>query len=107
MAQQESERVKKLEALLEKQGNDPFLLYGLGMEYKKAGDLAKALEYLQRTVQADAGYCYAYYQRGQVHELAGDVEAARSAYREGIEAALKKGDEHARSEIQGALEMIQ
>src|SRR5438552_10038840 len=98
--------MRKLEALLEKQGNDPFLLYGMGMEYKKLGDWAKALEYLQRTLQADAGYCYAYYQKGQVHEAAGDIDAARHAYREGIVAATSKGDEHAKGEIQAALEML-
>jgi len=102
-----SERVKKLEELLAKQGSDPFLLYAMAMEHKKAGDYPRALEFLQRTLQADAGYCYAYYQQGQVHEAAGDVEAAKVAYREGIVAAMKKGDEHARSEIQVALDMLE
>jgi len=101
-----SERMRKLDELLTKQGSDPFQLYAMAMEHKKAGDYPRALEFLQRTLQADAGYCYAYFQQGQVHEAAGDVEAAKGAYREGIVAATKKGDEHARSEIQGALEML-
>jgi len=100
------ERLEKLLGLLEKQSADPFLLYGVAMEYKKAGNPDKALEYFQRTLQADAGYSYAYYQQGQVYEGTGDIEAARQAYRDGIVAAQSKGDEHARSELEGALEML-
>ena len=102
-----SQRMNRLLAMLEKQPNDPFLLYSLGMEYKNAGDGARAVEQFDRTLRADPNYCYAYFQQGQTQEAAGDVEAARRAYREGIEAAKRSGDEHARSELQGALEMIE
>jgi tetratricopeptide (TPR) repeat protein len=92
--------------MLERQPRDPFLLYGIAMEYKKQGDLPKALEFLGRTIEVDPNYCYAYYQQGQVHEQSGDVEAAKRAYVAGIDAAMRSGDEHARSELQGALDMI-
>jgi hypothetical protein len=42
-----------------------------------------------------------------VHESTGDVESAKHAYREGIAAATKKGDAHARDEIQAALDMVE
>jgi Tfp pilus assembly protein PilF len=96
----------RLVAMLEKQPNDAFLLYSLGMEYKNAGDPARGLEWFDRTLRADPNYCYAYFQKGQAHESIGDADAAKRAYREGIEAAKRSGDEHARSELQGALEMI-
>jgi Tfp pilus assembly protein PilF len=102
-----SQRMTRLQAMLEKQPDDAFLLYSLGMEYKNAGDPAAALEWFDRTLSADPNYCYAYFQKGQTHESAGDAEAAKRAYREGIEAAKRSGDEHARSELQGALEMIE
>jgi len=97
----------KLQAMLDRQPNDPFLLYSLGMEYRKLNDPARAVEFFDRTLRADPGYCYAYYQKGQAYESAGDAEAAKRAYREGIEAAARTGDEHARGEIQGALDMIE
>ena len=96
-------RIEQLRIMLEKDPNDPFLLYGIGMEYKKQGDFASAIEYFRRAIAADGGYCYAYYQMGQVYEAAGDVNAARGAYAEGIAAARKVGDGHAESEIAGAL----
>jgi tetratricopeptide (TPR) repeat protein len=100
------DRLPQLQRMLQTSPDDPFLLYGIGMEHKKAGDAARAVEYFDRTIAADPGYCYAYYQRGQVRETAGDEEGARRSYREGIEAAAKKGDAHARGELEAALELL-
>ena len=101
-----SDRMLKLAAMLDKSPNDAFLLYGLAMEHKKAGDAGAAIEYLDRTIAADRGYCYAYYQKGLLLQNVGDIESARRVYREGIAAAEAKGDAHGRSEIAAALEMI-
>ena len=98
--------MRQLQKMLERQPDDPFLLYGVAMEHKKAGDAAGALEYLSRVTQNDPNYCYAYYQRGLVHESQGDTEAARRAYHEGIEAANRAADAHAKGEIEAALEML-
>ena len=101
-----SQRMSKLQAMLQKQPQDTFLLYGLAMEYKKAGDPARAVEHFDRVIALDPGYCYAYHQKGQTFEASGNREAARQAYRDGIAAATKKGDQHAREEITAALEML-
>ena len=92
--------------MLERDPNDTFLLYGIALEHKKLGDAKRAIEYLDRVIAADAGYCYAYHQKGLAYESTGDVEAAKAAYRAGVDAATKKGEEHARSEIQAALDML-
>lgn len=76
------------------------------MEYKKQGQVPAALEHFQKALEVDPGYCYAYYQMGQVHESTGDAAAAADVYRQGITAAKKKGDFHAAEEIAGALEML-
>lgn len=102
-----SERLEKLQQMLAKEPNDTFLLYGIAMEHRKLNDFAAALEYLARVTQLDPGYCYAYHQKGLIHESQGDSDAARSAYLEGIQAAIKKGDDHARGEIEAALSMIE
>lgn len=103
----DSPRMQQLQKMLERTPNDAFLLYGIALEYKKAKDPKRALEFLEKTLTADAGYCYAYYQRGQLQEELGEIELARKAYMEGIEAAGRKGDAHARSELDGALSMIE
>ena len=107
MAQSSTDRLSQLRQLLERDPDDTFLLYGIAMEYKKAQDTANAIEYLDRVIRLDPGYCYAYHQRGLVFEGVGDVEAAKQSYREGIEAARKAGDEHARQEIEAALATIE
>jgi Tfp pilus assembly protein PilF len=82
-------------------------LYGIALEHKKLGDAAAAIDFLDRVVAVDPGYCYAYHQKGLVHESTGDVASARAAYRAGIAAAEKKGDAHAREEISAALSMLE
>jgi len=101
-----SERFEKLLAMLAREPRDPFLLYGAAMELKKEKKYLEAIDYLNKTIASDPGYCYAYFQLGQVNEEAGDSEGAKKAYRDGIVAAEKKGDAHAREEIAGALMMI-
>ena len=107
MSQPPSQRLQQLQKMLEREPNDAFVLYGIGLEHKKANNPTGAIEYLERAIRADPGYCYAYFQRGQVYESMGEIESAKSAYREGIEAARKKADDHARSELEGALSMLE
>jgi Tfp pilus assembly protein PilF len=102
-----SERLEKIKSMLQRQPQDAFLLYGAALEYKKMGEPAQAIEYLNRVLSADPNYCYAYHQLGQIHESNGDVEAAKGAYRQGIEAANRSGDAHAKEEISSALSMIE
>ena len=101
-----SEKLQKLFSMLERQPKDTFLLYGIGMEYKKLDDLPLAIEYFNKALDVDPGYCYAYYQRAQAQEQAGDMAAAKLTYAQGIAAATRVGDAHAKSELEAALEMI-
>src|SRR2546429_400750 len=100
------DRLPILEKMLQQQPRDPFLLYGIAIEHKKKSDFAKAIDFLNRALEADPNYCYAYYQRGQVHEQSGELDAAKESYRRGIEVARVCGDAHAQSELQAALEMM-
>ena len=101
-----NDRSQKIQAMLEKSPDDPFLLYALAMEKKKT-DTGEALRLLRRVTQLDPAQCYAYFQLGQTHELEGNAEAAKGAYREGLAAAERYGDQHAKQEIAGALSMIE
>ncbi|HLL91276.1 MAG TPA: hypothetical protein VK324_18400 [Tepidisphaeraceae bacterium] len=102
-----TDRLQKLLAMLERTPGDAFLLYGIAMEHKKENDAAGALAFLDRTLAVDAGYCYAYYQKGLLLESAGDLDAAKQVYRDGMAAAERKGDAHAKGEIEAALMLLE
>ena len=106
MSEVNSEKLSQLFKLLAREPNDTFLLYGIGMEYKKLDALPSAIEYFDRVIATDAKYCYAYFQKGQVFEKMGQAEQAKQAYRDGIEAAKLASDAHAQSELEAALDMV-
>ena len=93
--------------MLRQKPDDTFLLYGIAQEHKKANRIADAIAFFDKVIQLDPGYCYAYHQKGLTHEQAGSIDAAKQAYRDGIAAARKKGDQHAQQEIEAALSLLE
>ena len=104
---QTTERMQKLQTMLAKDASDPFLLFAMGMEYKKLKQTPQAVEWFRKTLEKDPGYCVAYHQAALAYEDAGELELAKATYREGIEVAHKKGDHHAAGEMEAALSMIE
>src|SRR5439155_8628658 len=102
-----SEKLNQLHAMLQKQPNDSFLLYGIAMEHKKLNEPAQAIDFLNRVILQDPNYCYAYYQLGQIFESTGDAALAIKSYNDGIAAAKRAGDAHAQSELESARAMLQ
>ena len=92
-------RLESLKRLVEQNPGDSFLRYGLAMEYRNAGDLERAAGEFRALVAADPDYAPAYYQGGQTLERLGHVDEARKMYTEGVAAATRKGDHHARGEL--------
>ena len=107
MSEVTSPRLDQLFKMLEKQPQDTFLLYGIGMEYRKLKAAEKAIEYFDRVLGVDSAYCYAYFQKGQVYEQMGRNDQARGSYYQGIAAARKAGDAHAQGELEAALSMLE
>lgn len=101
-----SDRLAQLQKMLEREPTDPFLLYGVAMEHKKVGRSVDAVEFFEKTIAVNSGYCYAFYQLGQLYEQLGETERARKWYEDGIKAARVKGDDHALSELEAALSML-
>lgn len=96
-------RIDILKQLLEQNPSSTFARYGLAMEYVKAGDLEAAVGEFQATLAADPAYSAAYFHGGQTLEKLGRLDDARALYRHGIAATR---DDHARAEMQAALEML-
>jgi Tfp pilus assembly protein PilF len=75
------------------------------MEFKRT-DPAQAVELLKKVIALDDNQSHAFFQLGQIHEANSDLPAARSAYQQGMAAATRAGDDHARGEIAAALDAI-
>jgi predicted Zn-dependent protease len=91
--------ISRLEKLLGTARDGTLLRYSLGLEYAKAGDHARAAQYLRDAVERDPLYSAAWKALGRALQEQGAADEAREAYRRGIEAARAKGDRQAEKEM--------
>ena len=91
--------ISQLEKLLGTARDGALLRYSLGLEYAKAGDAARAAQYLRDAVERDPLYSAAWKALGKALADVGNSDEAREAYGRGIEAARKKGDRQAEKEM--------
>jgi Tfp pilus assembly protein PilF len=91
--------ISNLEKLLGTARDGALLRYSLGIEYAKAGDHARAVQFLRDALERDARYSAAWKALGRSLEAAGRIEEALEAYRRGIDAAREKGDRQAAKEM--------
>ncbi len=101
-----STRLDVLKTMVAQNPRDSFARYGLAMEYANTGALEQAVQEYQALLAVNPDYAAAYYHGGQTLEKLGHREQARSLYRQGVEAAARIGDAHARGEIQAALDLL-
>jgi tetratricopeptide (TPR) repeat protein len=64
------DRLENLRNLVAQNPSDPFLLYGLAMEYRRLGELDAAIERFAELISSDPEYVPAYLQYGQALERA-------------------------------------
>ncbi|HET7364010.1 MAG TPA: tetratricopeptide repeat protein [Burkholderiales bacterium] len=91
--------ISSLEKLIGTARDGALLRYSLGLEYAKAGDHARAAQYLRDAVERDAQYSAAWKALGRSLAEAGRSDEAIDAYRRGIAAARTKGDRQAEKEM--------
>ena len=91
--------ISTLEKLLGTPRDGALLRYSLGLEYAKAGRHADAVAQLREAVSRDPLYSAAWKALGKALSEANLLEDALQAYRQGIEAAKKKGDRQAEKEM--------
>jgi len=91
--------ISSLEKLLGTVRDGALLRYSLGLEYAKAGERAKAIEFLREAVTRDPLYSAAWKALGGELAQAERGEEALEAYRKGIDAAKAKGDRQAEKEM--------
>ena len=94
-----SDRLVKLKTFYEADPSDTFCTYGLAMECDKLGRAEEALGWLEKTIELDGDYAYAFYQQARIlGGLSREAEALVVIER-GIAAAQRHGDDHADEEL--------
>ena len=99
-------RVEILKGFLEENAKDSFSRYALALEYVKPGQNDDAVREFETVKTNDPDYVATYFQLGQLYQKLGKSHDAEKTFRTGITVASKIGDEHTRSELEGALEGI-
>jgi predicted Zn-dependent protease len=85
-------RVEMFRKLLEREPDNPMILFSLGNELFKEGRYTEARDYLRRALENKSDYSVAYRTLGRVHsELHEDAEARR-IFAEGRKIAERNGD---------------
>lgn len=100
------ERIEKLKEFLKSQPDDSFLQHALALEYIKLGDDQTARTMFESLLAKEPGYVGSYYHLAKLLERVGLYDDAIPVYEKGIEAAKAAKDNHARNELQMALDEL-
>lgn len=106
MTQTQKSRREVLERFIQANPNDPFALYGLAIECAKLGDDQSADQHFRALIESHPTYVPGYFQYGQLLARLGKIPEAKKTLSNGIVAAQKAGDAHARDEMQAALQSL-
>jgi predicted Zn-dependent protease len=101
-----SKRLEFLTKMTSGGNEDPFVWYGLAMEFRSLGRLDEALATFEALRSRTPDYVPMYLMCGQMLESMGRAEDARAWLTSGVQAAQKKGDSHAASELDSALQAL-
>ena len=93
------DRLAQLKKLLEADPQDADLLYMIALEHAKTLDHTEALAWLDRTLERDASYLYAYFQKARALGELGRNDEAKRVLELGIQHAREAGNEKALSEL--------
>ena len=100
------QRIETFRAFVAKSPDDPFARYSLAMALRSAGRGGEAAAEFEELRRRRPAYVPAYLMLGQTLEALGrDADAAR-AYEDGIAAATRENDMHARDVLGAALEAL-
>jgi cytochrome c-type biogenesis protein CcmH/NrfG len=96
-------RIEIFEAMAQAQPQDVMVWYGLGSEYIKLENWAKAAEALRHVIEINPDYTAAYQMLGTAFSSQGNLEEARRVWQEGIKTADRTGAWKARQHMEGLL----
>ena len=97
------DRIAVLKSFIEHTPSDPFPRYGLGMEYRRGGHGEDAVAVFAELMRQFPDYTATYLMAGQTLLGLGRRDEAAAVFEAGIAACHRKGDHHARGELEAAL----
>lgn len=100
MTQTQKSRREMLEAFLAGNPDDAFARYGLAIECANLGDHEAAIQHFRQLLAAHPDYVTGFFQYGQLLGRLSRNDEARKVIAEGIAAAQRTGNSHARDEMQ-------
>jgi cytochrome c-type biogenesis protein CcmH/NrfG len=103
MTHQKKTRRQLLEEFVAQKPDDAFSRYGLAMECMNSGDPSAADVHFRALLERNADYIPSYLMYGQLLARESRNDEAKQVLSNGIAAASKKNDDHARSEMETLL----
>lgn len=97
------DRIAAFQSFIARSPGDPFPRYGLAMEHRARGELDQAWAAFEQLLDGFPEYVPTYLMAGGTLVALGRRTEAAEIYRRGIDAAGRKGDAHARRELESAL----
>jgi predicted Zn-dependent protease len=97
------ERLAAFQRFAAARPDDPFTRYALAMQYRAMGRLEEAVQEFQALAHRAPDYVPTWLMLGQSLETLGRGADAAQAYQDGIAAATRQSNQHARSELEDAL----
>jgi len=101
-----NKRLSMLEALIAKGTTDPFVRYARALELRGLDRPEEAAAAFEELRALHPRYVPTYLMAGQTLASLGRTEDARAWLTQGVEVAREERDEHARSELQQALDAL-
>jgi len=104
MEEEEKSRLEQFKEFVEMDPTDTFSRYALAMEYMSIQNFDEAILHFREVLKLDSAYSAAYFQAAIASRKSGATNQAEEWLNQGIAAAEKKGDWHARDEMKAMLE---
>jgi folate-binding protein YgfZ len=105
--QEQLERLKMFEQVLQIDSEDLLANYGAGSCYEALGEFEKAVPLLKKAIEVKPTHTVAYLSLGVAYEGLGEFARAAETYKEGIAVAAKRGDMQPMQDMQNRLGKIQ
>ncbi len=100
-----NERITQLLGFLQQEPNDPFILYGLALEYQTGSDQVtkdECRKYFDKLLSEHKDYVPTYYHAAHFYWDCEDLERAKEIFETGIATAKNQQDQHATAELSNA-----
>ena len=102
----DSERLKKIDIMLEADPNDQFLRYSRAMELRGLERFEESQKAFEALMNDDPPHVNAFFMLGQMLAENDEPEQAAEVIKKGIEQAVAQGEAHAEAEMRGFLELL-